>query len=98
MLMLFVAYHRLRATEATVGIVNTVGVCAHCHSGASRWRSRQSKHLSPLRSWVRFSLRTNVKIVSQRSAESHGFSPGAPVSLHTESGQGVLGTVYMDAS
>jgi hypothetical protein len=39
-----------------------------------------------------------VKIVSQRSAESHGFSPGAPVSLHTESGQGMLGTVYMDTS
>ena len=43
-----------------------------------RWRSRQSKRLSPLRSWVRFSLRTHVKRVSQRSAESRGFSPGAP--------------------
>ena len=41
--------------------------------------------LSPLRSWVRFSLRTHVKGVSQRSAESRGFSPGAPVSSHRES-------------
>jgi hypothetical protein len=43
-----------------------------------RWRARQS--LSPLRSWVRFSLRTHVKRVGQRSAESRGFSPGAQVS------------------
>jgi hypothetical protein len=28
--------------------------------------------------WVRFSLRTHVKRVSQRSAESLGFSPGTP--------------------
>jgi hypothetical protein len=48
-----------------------------------RWRSHQSKHLSPLRSWVRFSLRThdaNVKTVSQSSVESCVFSPGVPVS------------------
>jgi hypothetical protein len=45
-----------------------------------RWRSRQSKRLSPLRSWVRFSLWTHVKRVSQPSAESRGFSPGAAVS------------------
>jgi dsRNA-specific ribonuclease len=30
-------------------------------------------------------MRTHVKKVSQRSAESHGFSPGAPVSSHRES-------------
>jgi hypothetical protein len=46
-----------------------------------RWRSRQSKLLSPLRSWVRFLLRTHVKRVSQRSDESRGFSPGTPVFL-----------------
>jgi hypothetical protein len=33
--------------------------------GASRWRSRQSKDLSPLRSWFRFPLRTHVKRVRQ---------------------------------
>ena len=49
------------------------------------WRSRRSKRLSPLSSWVRFSLRTHVKRVGQRSAESRGFSPGAPVSSHRES-------------
>jgi hypothetical protein len=37
-----------------------------------------------LRRWVRFSLRTHVRRVSQRSAESRGFSPGAPVSSHKE--------------
>ena len=52
---------------------------------ALHWRSRQSKRLSPLRSWVRFSLRTHVKRVRQRSVESRGFSPGAPVSSHRES-------------
>jgi hypothetical protein len=55
------------------------------------WHNRQSKGLSPLRSWVRFSLRTHVKRVSQRFAESRGFSPGAPVSPHRESWQGGLG-------
>ena len=49
------------------------------------WRNRQNNGLSPLSSWVRFSLRTHVKRVSQRSAESRGFSPGAPVSFHMES-------------
>jgi hypothetical protein len=43
------------------------------------------KRLSPLSSWVGFLLRTRVKRVSQRSAESRGFSPGAPVSSHSES-------------
>jgi hypothetical protein len=37
-------------------------------------RSRQSKRFSPLSSWVRFSLWTRVKRVSQHSAESRGFS------------------------
>ena len=58
----------------------------------------QSSEQAPFTSEIEGSILaigTNVKIVSQRSAESHGFSPGAPVSLHTESGQGVLGTVYM---
>ena len=32
-----------------------------------------------------------MKRVSQRSAECRGFSPGAPVSSHKESGQGGLG-------
>ena len=37
----------------------------------------------PLRSWVRFSLRTREKRVCQlRSAESRGFSSGTPVSSH----------------
>jgi hypothetical protein len=47
--------------------------------------NRQRKHLSPLRSWIRFLLRTHVKRVSQRSVESRGFSPGALVSSHRES-------------
>ena len=46
-----------------------------------RWRSRQSKRLSALRWWLRFTLWTHVKKVSQRSVESRGFSPGAPVSF-----------------
>jgi hypothetical protein len=50
-----------------------------------------SKVLSPLRLWVGFSLRTHVKRVSQRSAESRGFSPGAPVSSHRECWQDGLG-------
>ena len=33
----------------------------------------------------------HVKSVSQRSAESRGFSPGSPVSSHRESWQGVSG-------
>ena len=37
---------------------------------ALRWRSRQRKCLSRLRSWVRFSLRTHVKKVCQRSADA----------------------------
>jgi hypothetical protein len=45
----------------------------------------RSKRLSPLRWWVRFLLWTHVKRVRQRSAESRGFSPGAPVSSHRES-------------
>ena len=60
------------------------------------WRSGQSARLSPLRLRVRFSERTfsmllepsapctHVKRVSQHSAESRGFSPGAPVSSHRE--------------
>jgi hypothetical protein len=50
--------------------------------GELPWRGRQSKRLSPLRSWVRFLLQTHVKRVCQRSAESCGFSPGTPVSCH----------------
>ena len=52
--------------------------------GPSLWRCRRSKRLSPLRSWLRFSLYrlTRVKKVSQRSVESHWFSP---VSSHRES-------------
>ena len=50
-------------------------------------RNRQSKRLSPLRSWVRISVRTRtryiyVRRVSQRSAKSRGFSRGTPVSSH----------------
>jgi hypothetical protein len=40
---------------------------------------------SPLSSWIRLSLWIHVKRVSQRSVESRGFSPGAPVSSHRES-------------
>jgi hypothetical protein len=36
-------------------------------------------------SWIQFSLRTYVKRVGQRCAESRWFSPGAPVSSHGES-------------
>jgi hypothetical protein len=36
-----------------------------------------------------------VKRVSQRSAESRGFSPGAPVSSHRESSQGELGQTQL---
>ena len=53
--------------------------------GASLAQSSEYKRLSPPSSWVRFSLRTHVKKVSQRSAESRGFSTGAPVSSHRES-------------
>jgi hypothetical protein len=52
---------------------------------------RQSKRLSPLRSWVGFLLRTHVKRVGERSAKSRRFSPAAPVSSHRESCQGGLG-------
>jgi hypothetical protein len=45
----------------------------------------------PLRSLVRFSLRTHVKRVSQRSAESRGFAPGAQFFSRRESWQGGLG-------
>ena len=55
------------------------------------WRRRQSKRFPPLSSWVWFSLWTRVKRVSQRSAESRGFSPGAPVSSYKASWQGGLG-------
>ena len=47
-----------------------------------RWRSGQGKRLSTLRLWVRFFRCTLMKRVSQRIAESRGFSPGAPVSSH----------------
>jgi hypothetical protein len=75
----------------------------HLHNGCMPvkglwWRNRASKSLSPLRTWVSplrtwvwFSLRTHVKRVCQRSAESRGFSPGAPVSSHRKSWQGGLG-------
>jgi hypothetical protein len=53
-----------------------------------RWRNRQSKRFSPLRSWAQFWLRFNsgyglmhdtfVKRDSHRSTESRGFSPGSP--------------------
>jgi hypothetical protein len=57
----------------------------HCTMGLP-WYSRQSKHLLPLRSY-RFGSRYGLKWthVSQRSAESRGFSPAAPVSSHRES-------------
>jgi hypothetical protein len=54
----------------------------------------QNERLPPLRSWVRFSLRTldtYVKRVSQRSTETRGFSPCTPVSSHRECWQGGLG-------
>ena len=51
-----------------------------------RWRICQSARLSSLLTWVQFPLGTTydsyVKRVSQRSAESRGFSPGTPVSSH----------------
>ena len=51
------------------------------------WRSHQGKRLSPLSEIVGsiLPIRTHVKRVGQRSAESRGFSPGAPVSSHSES-------------
>ena len=64
------------------------------HHLGLRWRSGQSARLSPLRLRVRFSERTFSMLlepsallmwrVSQHSAESRGFSPGAPVSSHRE--------------
>ena len=46
--------------------------------------SERAARLSPLLTWVQFPLGTSydsyVKRVSQRSAESRGFSPGTPVS------------------
>ena len=66
-------------------IVAFLAAAPGCGSCGLRCRSRQSKRLSPLSSWVRFSLRTHVKRVCQRSAERRGFSPGAPVSSHRES-------------
>ncbi len=55
-------------------------------------------HLServPLLTWVQFPLGTTydsyVKRVSQRSAESRGFSPGTPVSSHRECLTGWVG-------
>jgi hypothetical protein len=56
--------------------------------GQVRWRCRQSKHLSPLRSWVRFSLWTHVKRVV--NALPKVVSPGAHVSSLRESRQGGL--------
>jgi hypothetical protein len=46
------------------------------------WRSRQRKRLSPLSEIVGsiLPIRTHMKRASQRSAESRGFSPVAPVS------------------
>ena len=52
-----------------------------------QWRSRQSKHLSPLSSCVRSLPRTQVKRVSQRSAESLWFSSGAPPSPKEKVGE-----------
>ena len=58
-----------------------------------RWQSGQITCPSPLKSRVRFSVRISrtqsscEKSISQRSAESRGFSPGTPVSSHKESWQ-----------
>ena len=46
----------------------------------TRFRSRQSKCFSPLRSWVQFSLQNHER-VCQRSTKNRGFSP---VSSHRE--------------
>jgi hypothetical protein len=64
-----------------------------CYSLRIMLHWRQSKPLSPLtlRTWVRFSFRTqdiHVKRVSQRSTESRWFSPGTPVSSHWKCPQG----------
>jgi hypothetical protein len=62
---------------------------------SERWRNRQRKRLSPLRSWVQFSSPTldiRAKRIRQRSStESRVFSPGTPVSSHRECWQGGLG-------
>ena len=47
-----------------------------------RWRSRQSKPLSPLSSIL---ATDSCEMSQSTSAESPGFSPGAPVSSHSES-------------
>jgi hypothetical protein len=73
------------------GVRQNIEVCCVLAGLRLRWRNRQGKDLSPLRSWVRFSLRTRVKRVRQRSAESRGFSPGTPVSSHRECWLGGLG-------
>jgi hypothetical protein len=66
-------------------VVTYVWVTFHTCIPGLRRRSRQSKRISLLSSGefdsrYGFSLGTHVKIVSQRSAESRGFSPGASVS------------------
>ena len=47
----------------------------------TKWRNRQSKHLSPIRSWVQSPLQTRDTYVRirQRSADGCQFTPGTPV-------------------
>ena len=56
-------------------------------NGGLWWRICQSARLSPLLTWVQFPLGTTydsyVKRVSQRSAESRGFSPLLPQGMLT---------------
>jgi hypothetical protein len=65
------------------------------HAMGLWWHSRQRNRLSPLGLQVQVSLWTHawthVKRVCQRSAESRGFSPGAPISSHRESWHGGFG-------
>jgi hypothetical protein len=83
--------------ENLTGHLNLAEVCGltdmHMFLYFTIYRKSRYVHLSKsryvpftaLRLLVRFLLRTHVKRVSQRSAESRGFSPGAPVSYHRES-------------
>jgi hypothetical protein len=83
LLLLLVQIHLYRS-KTTRGHSKTVSLLQRINFFMGlRWHSRQSKLLPPLRSLVRFSLwtyvRTHVKRVNQRSAESRGFPPaGAP--------------------
>jgi hypothetical protein len=76
-------------------ILNILGKSLSFTLPRLRCRSRQSMQATFTSENVgsTLAIRTHhdVKIVGQRSAESRGFSPGAPVSSHRAGCQGGLG-------